>query len=178
MVTLREIRGIQASHNNISSAIIGNYDHSNNLPPVILHRIPNVASHRIIKPGLPGAGVSDEDLIIDEGQTIIDETFRQFLNHNWWHLHLVSTSLFAVASVLSLIRMLPYMVVSEALGPLEISLGTMVSKTLHFFVFIGVVFLAFAVGLTYIYSYYDGVNLQICVEVNGVNNCQSGSFAK
>ena len=174
---LEEQQNLNTIHNTTTTTTTTTTNHSRPVP----HRVPTIQVSRIVNPGVASGGGKPDgnfNTIKEKRRQIKDLAFRQYNNYGWSNLHLIASGLFAVATVLALLRMLPYVVVSDVIGPLQISLGHMVAQTSHFFVFIGVVFLAFAVGLTYIYSYYDEVNLQICVKENGADNCRSGKFAK
>ncbi|XP_072048396.1 short transient receptor potential channel 7-like [Amphiura filiformis] len=92
-----------------------------------------------------------------QGPNIINQQFTKLLTYKWWHPEILATTMFAMSTVISFLRMLQYAVVSDVIGPFQISLGSMVSKTANFFVVVGVVLFSFAVGLTYMYSYNDKV---------------------
>ena len=63
--------------------------------------------------------------------------------------------MFALATTLSVVRMMSYVVISNVFGPLQISLVRMIIGTYHFFLVVGAVALSFAFGMTLIYSTQD-----------------------
>ncbi|XP_072049788.1 LOW QUALITY PROTEIN: short transient receptor potential channel 1-like [Amphiura filiformis] len=122
-----------------------------------------------------GRGSTEDIINIDEGGV---------LERAWYHPQLISRALFTVATVVSIARIFPYLVVSDVVGPLKISLGSMVQRTSHFFLVVSLVLLSFAVGLTYIYAYYNKVQLLRCKSPGGQTTeqicregeCREGDF--
>ncbi|XP_072048694.1 uncharacterized protein [Amphiura filiformis] len=133
----------------------------------ILHRMARAT--KIIKGQVDGDDAS-------QGLNFIDQQFTKFIAYEWWHPKLLATAMFAMSTVISFLRMLQYAVVSDVIGPFQISLGSMVSKTANFFVVVGVVLFSFAVGLTYMYSYYDKVQSLSCGRTSGVE-CVDSKFS-
>lgn len=146
---------------------------------IFLHRIPNIPiakARKTVKTNIEtirGGGYQQGDI-----SSITDPDFLQFIRHIWFHPRLMATAFFAMSTVISFLRMLPYVVVSDVIGPLQISLGTMVTETLHFFLVVGVVVFSFSVGMTYIYSYYNEIDRQKCIfENGGETGCPKGKLA-
>ncbi|XP_072049390.1 short transient receptor potential channel 5-like [Amphiura filiformis] len=135
---------------------------------IYVHRIPKIPISRARAGGktgnaklaviLGGAEAADFE--------VTDPDFLAYLAHAWWHPRLMATAFFAVSTVISFLRMLPYVVVSDVIGPLQISLGTMITETAHFFLVVAVVVFSFSVGLTYIYSYYEEIKWAQCLHAN------------
>ena len=140
----------------------------------ILHRIPSLPIHKRTNIVIL-SGPNQNDLITDDQES---GSLTAFQNLKWWHPRLFSTALFSIATVMALLRMLPYAVVSDVIGPLQISMGSMISKTVHFFFVLTVVMLSFAVGMTYIYSYYNAAEYHICISRQGQQDCNMGTLAK
>ena len=125
---------------------------------VHLHRRVARQARRLINPGGSGGGNSGADVAQSE-----------FLRYEWWHPKLISISFFGLSTVIAYMRIMPYVVVSDVLGPLQISLTSMVTQTVHFFFVVIVVMLSFAVGLTYIYAYYEEVKILSCTAEAAAN---------
>ncbi len=149
---------------------------------VFVHRIPTIPIARK-RPGkttnvnLDAIGGGGESPQVD----VTDEYFLDYLRRSPWHPRLVATAFFAMSTVISFLRMLPYVVVSDVVGPLQISLGTMITETAHFFLVVGVVVFSFSVGLTYIYSYYELAKLKQCQHIlSGEEDqvCPKGTLPK
>ena len=115
--------------------------------------------------------------VAGESQVYTSDSFNpEFLHYDWSHPFLIANVFYSVAAVIALLRMLPYVVVSDVIGPLQISIGSMLSHTAHFFLVVAVVLFSFAVGLTHIYSYYEETTLLTCNEAD--DTCQRGYFGK
>lgn len=84
----------------------------------------------------------------------VDES-EDFLQLTWYNPKLIGSSMFALATTLSVVRMMSYVVISNVFGPLQISLVRMIIGTYHFFLVVGAVALSFAFGMTLIYSTQD-----------------------
>lgn len=123
-----------------------------------------------------GSGDSGERGTIDEDA--ITAATEEFLAYDWWHPRLIATGMFSLATVIAFLRMMPYTVISDSLGPLQISLGAMITRTTQFFLLLFVVTFSIAVGMTYVYSYHDAVNLYICANVEQQENCRAGDKSK
>ncbi|XP_072044432.1 uncharacterized protein [Amphiura filiformis] len=110
-----------------------------------------------------------------------EQTFKEevsaYLSRNWWHPSLFATAMFSIATVVAVLRMLPYVAASNVVGALQISLWSMISKTSHFFLVLAVISFSIAVGLTYIYAYYHATEYQICISVQGHGDCSRGLLA-
>ena len=133
----------------------------------VLHRV----ARQVTKPGM-GAGS-----ITGEGQIYTSNSVNsEFLGYDWSHPILIANVFYSVTAVIALLRMLPYVIVSDVIGPLQISIGSMVTHTAHFFLVVAVVLFSFAVGLTHIYSYYEKTTLLTCNEAD--ETCQRGYFGK
>ena len=142
---------------------------------VILHKVPTIPiSRRTNIVILSGPNDGDIDVKAQQAQG----EFQEFLSREWWHPRLISTAMFSIATVTAFLRMMPYTVISDNLGPLQIPLGSMVTKTSHFFLVLGVVVLSFAVGMTYLYSYYDAVDYYVCRYVDKNDICRAGTLSK
>ena len=83
-----------------------------------------------------------------------DNKTEDFLNRTWDHPQIMGRAMFALATAFTVLRMLPYCVISDLIGPLQISLVSMIIRTFHFFFVVGTVLGSFAVGLTLTYSHY------------------------
>ncbi len=140
---------------------------SNDLP--ILHRIARASKAR------GGSGQSGDDESVAFNFT--NPAFTEFITYEWWHPRLLANCMFAMSTVVSFLRMLQYAVVSDVIGPFQISLGTMVAQTANFFVVVGIVMFSFAVGFTYLYEYYDLVKARTCGGDSG-GECGGGKFSK
>ncbi|XP_072049961.1 short transient receptor potential channel 1-like [Amphiura filiformis] len=116
----------------------------------------------------PGRGSNGDNPVVDEGGV---------LQRPWYHPQLISRALFTIVTVVSIARIFRYLVVSDLVGPLKISFVSMVQKTAHFFLVVSLMLLSFAVGLTYIYAYYDKV--QACQTPGSQTTeqtCRKGEF--
>ncbi|XP_074660519.1 short transient receptor potential channel 7-like [Tubulanus polymorphus] len=77
---------------------------------------------------------------------------------SWWDATdplILSECLFAIANVLSFVKLTYIMPAFESLGPLQISLSRMMSDVGRFMTLFGMVFLAFVIGVTNLYSLYN-----------------------
>ena len=83
-----------------------------------------------------------------------DNKTEDFLNRTWDHPQIMGRAMFALATAFTVLRMLPYCVISDLIGPLQISLVSMIIRTFHFFFVVGIVLGSFAVGLTLTYLHY------------------------
>ena len=142
------------------------------LPTVIerqkmLHRV----ARQVTEPGQEAGPVAGEGQIYTSNNVNFE-----FLGYGWSHPILIANVFYSVAAVIALLRMLSYVVVSDVIGPLQISIGSMVTQTAHFFLVVAVVLFSFAVGLTHIYSYYEETTLLTCNEAD--ETCQRGYFGK
>ena len=95
------------------------------------------------------------DVDASSSATAFDNTTVNFLARTWDHPQLISRAMFALAISFAVLRMLPYCVISNLIGPLQISLVSMIMRTVHFFIVVGTVLVSFAVGLTLTYSHYS-----------------------
>ncbi len=136
----------------------------------VLHRV----VRQIRKPGKGAGAAAGEES--DERYSTDSQIYAEFLGYPWWHPYVLANAMFALSTVIALLRMLPYVVVSNIVGPLQISLGSMVKRTAHFFLVVAVVLFSFAVGLCYIYSYYEYTKMLTCKASN--ESCSSGYFSK
>lgn len=73
-----------------------------------------------------------------------------------WDAYLVAEAAFALASILTVIQVYSFFKVSSSLGPLQVSMKKMIFDVTKFLVLFLVVLSAFAVGLSYLYSGYNG----------------------
>ena len=143
---------------------------SHSIPKIPVSKFVNVAARTKIEIVRGGTGKTME---------VTNPAYLRFYGHAWFHPRLLATGFFAMSTVISLLRMLSYAVVSDVIGPFQISLGTMVTETLHFLLIVCVVVLSFAFGLTYLYKYYNEIDLQKCILKNdGVaSSCPSGKLS-
>ncbi len=141
-------------------------------PNTSFHNVHVRVARQARRPGKGAGPLVGEDF---DG-TEVDALALEFLQYNWWHPYLLATSMFGISATIAFLRMLPYVVISSVVGPLQISLGSMVTQTAHFFLVVAVVLFSFAVGLTYIYSYYETTNSMTCSEEE--DTCSKGYFTK
>ncbi|XP_071951202.1 short transient receptor potential channel 4-like isoform X2 [Antedon mediterranea] len=78
------------------------------------------------------------------------------LREKWsaWDPTLISESMFAVANILSMLRLVYFFTANSHLGPLQISLGRMVEDIIKFMCLIVVALFSFSAGLNQLYLYY------------------------
>ena len=147
---------------------------------ILVHRVPVVPISRARAGKTLNVNAGNLEAEVSDGPKVTDENFLHFMGLDWYNPRLIATVFFALSTVISFLRMMPYVVVSDVIGPLQISLGTMVVETSHFFLVVFVVVFSFSVGLTYIYSYYEEVKLQTCIILSGEeeHSCEKGSLAK
>ena len=143
---------------------------SHSIPKIPVSKFVNVAVRTKIEIVRAGSGMKME---------VTNPAYLRFYGHAWFHPRLLATGFFAMSTVISLLRLLSYAVVSDVIGPFKISLGTMVTETLHFLLIVCVVVLSFAFGLTYLYKYYNEVDLQKCILENDgkASSCPSGKLS-
>ncbi|XP_070548263.1 short transient receptor potential channel 4-like [Ptychodera flava] len=98
---------------------------------------------------------------------------REFWNQ--WDPTLVSELLFSLASVLSVLRLMQMVVISEFVGPMQISLTKMVYDILRFLFIFALVWLAFSLGMTQIYWSYSAGEQLVCIQ-QGKDNCSDKAF--
>ncbi|XP_070551369.1 short transient receptor potential channel 4-like [Ptychodera flava] len=75
---------------------------------------------------------------------------------------LVSEGIFALANIISFLRLINIVIVSKQVGPLQISLWGMVNDILKFLAIFCFVLIAFAVGLTQLYKFYSALSVLEC----------------
>ncbi|KAJ9585626.1 hypothetical protein L9F63_002571 [Diploptera punctata] len=95
----------------------------------------------------------------------------------WNHLEptLIAEGFFAVATIFAFGRVLLLLQLNLNLGPLQVSLGKMMSQDiLKFFILLMVIILAFSAGLCKFYNYYEGMILED--KSTGVKTQQVDSF--
>ncbi|XP_038065284.1 short transient receptor potential channel 5-like [Patiria miniata] len=141
---------------------------------LVVGRVLNYTARR--RTGGKGSFKEDE---VDRGPTApIDGKQRQFVSRGWNHPQIMARALLALATAFTVLRMLPYVVISDLIGPLQISLVSMTIRTSHFFIVVGTVLASFAVGLTLVYSYFNRVEYVSCLKTTeNPDNCKVGSFA-
>ncbi|XP_072049327.1 uncharacterized protein [Amphiura filiformis] len=130
--------------------------------------------HRVARASKPRGNVNGRDDGPDF--TVTHPEYLTFLAYEWWHPKLLASAMFAMSTVISFLRMLQYVVVSDVIGPFQISLGSMVSQTANFFLVLGIILFSFAVGLTYMFSYYDKVQSLSCAADSSVE-CEDSRFS-
>ncbi len=155
-------------------------DQNDTIGPITIHRIAKIPIARARAARPKGAGTRQ-----DEGErgalNITNPAFLDYIDLEWWTPGLLATSLFACSTVITFLRLFPYVVLSDVTGPLQISVGSMVKQTVHFFWVVGVIMVAFSIGVTYIYSFYDHelVRVNLCLEINNeASGCRKGTLSK
>ncbi|XP_071958227.1 short transient receptor potential channel 5-like isoform X2 [Antedon mediterranea] len=78
--------------------------------------------------------------------------------------NLVAEAMFAMANIFSFCRSLRLIVISDQVGPLQISLGGMVDDITRFLFIFTLVWVAFALGLTQLYWPYSPEEIIECIE--------------
>ncbi|XP_043913047.1 short transient receptor potential channel 5 [Protopterus annectens] len=81
--------------------------------------------------------------------------YRPREDWDMWHPTLIAEALFAIANILSSLRLISLFTANSHLGPLQISLGRMLLDILKFLFIYCLVLLAFANGLNQLYFYYE-----------------------
>ena len=146
---------------------------------ILVNRVADIPISRRVKSRSSRKKTSTDSS--SRNRNITDQAYLDYRALNWWNPGLIASGMFACSTVISFFRLFPYVVLSDVTGPLQISIGSMVKGTLHFFLVVAVVVLAFSIGLTYIYAYYDSetVKDQVCIEDdNLVYRCRKGTLAK
>ncbi|XP_070565520.1 short transient receptor potential channel 4-like [Ptychodera flava] len=102
--------------------------------------------------------------------------FPEFLDHyafakprKEWSQYdpaLLADLIIAVANVISVMRFLRVMVINEYVGPLQISVGKMLTDIMKFMFIFGLVWVAFALGLTQVYWGYGPESMLDCMLVD------------
>ncbi|KAI3381524.1 hypothetical protein SNEBB_008688, partial [Seison nebaliae] len=89
---------------------------------------------------------------------------------NWsqWDPRNLAENMFAIANILSFTRIMFILPANQQLGPLQISLGKMVTDIVKFAVIFLLVFLAFLISLNNLYWYYNA-SIRKKVEINERN---------
>ena len=78
--------------------------------------------------------------------------------------NLVSEGLFAGANIFSSLKLVYIFTVNPHLGPLQISLGRMLTDILKFFFVVILVLIAFSCGINQLYWYYASARQKDCDE--------------
>ncbi|XP_070565524.1 short transient receptor potential channel 5-like isoform X2 [Ptychodera flava] len=89
---------------------------------------------------------------------------------------LLADLIMAVANVISVIRFLRVMVINEYVGPLMISVGKMLTDIMKFMFIFGLVWVAFALGLTQVYWGYGPESMLECMEEDSYAECYGRRF--
>ncbi|XP_070565519.1 short transient receptor potential channel 4-like [Ptychodera flava] len=89
---------------------------------------------------------------------------------------LLADLIMAVANVISVIRFLRVMVINEYVGPLQISVGKMLRDIMKFMFIFGLVWVAFAVGLTQVYWGYGPESMLECMKEDSYAECYGRRF--
>ncbi|XP_033119925.1 short transient receptor potential channel 4-like isoform X2 [Anneissia japonica] len=95
-----------------------------------------------------------------------------------WDPTLISEAMFAVANILSMLRLVYFFTANSHLGPLQISLGRMVEDILKFMCLIVLALFSFSAGLNQLYLYYktDGVEGCFGIMCENQNNAFTQLF--
>ncbi|XP_022108366.1 short transient receptor potential channel 5-like [Acanthaster planci] len=91
------------------------------------------------------------------------------------HPALVADAVFAIATVVTFLRLLILTVSSQLVGPLQISLGGMLFDIAKFIMVFIIVWFAFSLGLNQIYQAYQEIDLTLCL-AEGTEDCRPGPF--
>ena len=86
---------------------------------------------------------------------------------NAWDPTLISEGIFAAANIFSSLKLVYIFTINPHLGPLQISLGRMVTDILKFSVLIILVAFAFACGLNQLFWYYARMKKTECEQGSG-----------
>ncbi|XP_033641216.1 short transient receptor potential channel 5-like isoform X1 [Asterias rubens] len=92
-----------------------------------------------------------------------------------FHPALVADAVFAIATVVTFLRLLILTVSSQLVGPLQISLGGMLFDIGKFIMVFIIVWFAFSLGLNQIYQAYQEIEFTRCVAENA-EDCRPGPF--
>ncbi|XP_070565521.1 short transient receptor potential channel 4-like [Ptychodera flava] len=79
---------------------------------------------------------------------------------------LLADLIMAIANVISVIRFLRVVVINKYVGPLQISVGKMLTDIMKFMFIFGLVWVAFALGLTQVYWGYAPDRMLECIQVD------------
>ncbi|XP_046844850.1 uncharacterized protein LOC124438702 [Xenia sp. Carnegie-2017] len=102
---------------------------------------------------------------ITGGWSIKDYSVRKYAkNKDGYNLLLLGNSFFSVATVFSVIHLIDFCQVNSTLGPLQLSLHRMIQDVVKFLILFSAIFLAFAMGLRNLYSYYNSIQDEIIKE--------------
>nr|XP_006816594.1 PREDICTED: short transient receptor potential channel 4 [Saccoglossus kowalevskii] len=104
------------------------------------------------------------------------EQFRVESRAGWsgYDPDLVAEAVFAMANIISVLRLINIVVISKQVGPLQISLWKMFYDIVRFLAIFGFVLLAFAVGLTQLYKFYSSLTILECRHEQALSSCYSG----
>ncbi|XP_038065339.1 short transient receptor potential channel 4-like [Patiria miniata] len=91
------------------------------------------------------------------------------------HPALVADAVFAIATVVTFLRLLILTVSSQLVGPLQISLGGMLFDIAKFIMVFIIVWFAFSLGLNQIYQAYQEIDFTLCL-AEGLGDCRPGPF--
>nr|XP_006821754.1 PREDICTED: short transient receptor potential channel 5-like [Saccoglossus kowalevskii] len=80
--------------------------------------------------------------------------------------NLIAEALFAMANIMSFLRLIHIMVINRHVGPLQISLSGMIYDIAKFLCIFFLMLLAFAVGLTQLYKFYASDSSFACITEN------------
>ncbi|XP_077985486.1 short transient receptor potential channel 5-like [Glandiceps talaboti] len=78
--------------------------------------------------------------------------------------NIIAEALFALANIVSFLRLVHIMVINRHIGPLQISFSGMFYDIVKFLVIFFLMLLAFAVGLTQLYKFYDSDSSWACID--------------
>ncbi|GIY15129.1 transient-receptor-potential-like protein [Caerostris darwini] len=110
-------------------------------------------------------------------EVLNDQMFkRKVLERKFWNSYdatLVHEALFAVATVLACGKLAYYCLQSSRLGPLQVSMGKMAVHIGYFLILCFLINTSFAVPLTRMYAYYDGMKQ---TDADGNSKSQLSTF--
>ena len=75
---------------------------------------------------------------------------------------LIAESLFAIANIFSILKLIHFCTISSHLGPLQLTLGRMVNDVLRFLLLALLVCFAFSCGVNQLYWYYSAEEIRVC----------------
>ena len=103
-----------------------------------------------------------KDTLSPKASTVIQRKNISFTSHDrhTWSAYnpvLVADALFAIAKVASFLKMISLTVVNKDVGPMQISLGGMITDIVKFLFIFCFVWFAFSLGMNQLYWYYSAM---------------------
>ncbi|XP_070548220.1 short transient receptor potential channel 4-like [Ptychodera flava] len=98
---------------------------------------------------------------------------------NWseWDPTLLSECLFAVANIVSVLRILRLVVIDRHFGPMQISMTKIAVDIFKFFFLFSWVWIAFSLGMTQVYWSFNTQDVLDCYEASNSTDCDDQPFA-